>query len=36
MTSLVLKKSHYNFIIVVIFGWIIREGRKWVVSIYVI
>ena len=30
------KKSYHNFVKVVIFGQVIREEIKWVVSIYVI
>ena len=35
-TTGVKKKSHHNFIRVVIFRRVTREGRKWVVGTYVI
>ena len=31
-----VKKSHHNFIRVVIFMPVTKEGRKWVLGIYVI
>ena len=31
-----IKKSHHNFIKVVIFGRVTRDERKWIVSIYII
>ena len=35
-TTSVKKKSQHNFIRVVIFEQVTREGRKWVIGIYVI